>query len=97
MERDFLLESLLNNIFSAGKISNYCGGACSPHMPEVSRYYRVVIKAFASGQCGPVRAQARAEDGETLTILQNMHLILKKNWGFPLLNLEKIGFPYFLS
>ena len=40
-------------------------------MPEVSRYYRVVIKAFASGQCGPVRAQARAEDGETLTILQS--------------------------
>ena len=29
-----------------------CGGACSPHLPEVSRHNRVVVKAFASGQCG---------------------------------------------
>ena len=31
----------------------YCGGACSPHLLEVSCHYRVVVKAFASGQCGP--------------------------------------------
>ena len=43
-----------------------CGGACSPHVPEVSRHYRVVVKAFASGQCGP-----GAEVGVTLTILQS--------------------------
>ena len=30
-----------------------CGGACSLHVLEVSRHYRVVVKAFASGQCGP--------------------------------------------
>ena len=27
-----------------------CGDACSPHLPEVSRHYRVVVKCFASGQ-----------------------------------------------
>ena len=31
----------------------YCGGACTPHLPEVSCHYRVVVKSFASGQCGP--------------------------------------------
>ena len=31
----------------------HCGGACSPHLPEVSCHFRVVVKAFASGQCGP--------------------------------------------
>ena len=30
-----------------------CGGACSPHLPEASRHYSVVVKAFASGQCRP--------------------------------------------
>ena len=48
----------------------FCGGACSPHVPEVSRHYRVVVKAFAFVQCGPVRSQAGAQVGVTLTILQ---------------------------
>ena len=30
-----------------------CGGACSPHLPNVSSHYRVVVKAFASSQCRP--------------------------------------------
>ena len=30
-----------------------CGGACTPHLPEVSRHYGEVVKCFASGQCGP--------------------------------------------
>ena len=30
-----------------------CGGAFTPHLPEVSPYYRVVVKSFASGQCSP--------------------------------------------
>ena len=41
---------LLSNLDAWGEP---CGGACSPHMPEVSRHYRVMVKAFASGQCGP--------------------------------------------
>ena len=31
-----------------------CEGACSPLLPEASRHYSVVVKAFASGQCGPI-------------------------------------------
>ena len=30
-----------------------CAGACTPHLPEVSLHYGVVVKCFASGQCGP--------------------------------------------
>ena len=32
-----------------------CGDACSPHLLKVSRHYGVVVKCFASGQCGPAR------------------------------------------
>ena len=28
-----------------------CGDGCSPHLPEVSRHYVIVVKCFASGQC----------------------------------------------
>ena len=44
---------LLNVTVSSVLYSVYCGGACSPHLLEVSRHYRVVVQAFASGQCGP--------------------------------------------
>ena len=30
-----------------------CRGACTPHLLEVSCHYGVVVKCFASGQCGP--------------------------------------------
>ena len=32
----------------------HCGDACSPHLSKVSCHYGVVVKCFASGQCGPV-------------------------------------------
>ena len=38
-----------------------CGGACSPRLPEVSPHYRVVVKAFASGHCGPGSIQVGAD------------------------------------
>ena len=41
---------LLSNLDAWGKP---CGGVCSPHLLEVSCHYRVVVKAFASGQWGP--------------------------------------------
>ena len=31
----------------------YCGGACTPHLPGVSCHCSLVVKCFASGQCGP--------------------------------------------
>ena len=41
-------------------------------MPGVSRHYRVVVKSFASGQCGP-RPVQKLEP--TLTVLQNVPII----------------------
>ena len=47
------LHSLAGQGRRANGISQGCGDACSPHLPEVSRHYGVVVKCFASGQCSP--------------------------------------------
>ena len=43
-------------------VNKYCGGAFSPHLPAVSRHYRVVVEAFASGQCGPGSIPGRSRN-----------------------------------
>ena len=43
-------------------------------MPEVSSHYRVVVKCFASGQCGP-GSQAGAEVGADAYIPPNIGIL----------------------
>ena len=52
--------TMLSNLDASGEP---CGGACTPHLLEASCHYRVVVKSFASGQCGPIRYQVGAEVG----------------------------------
>ena len=46
------LSTTLSNLDAWGEPCGL-GGACTPHLPVVSRQYGVVVKCFTSGQCGP--------------------------------------------